>query len=369
MKSIKLAFLGAGEISDRFIIMAQGLKGVQLCGIYSRKLRNARLKAKKDSIPSYYDDYKKMLRREKPDAVVVTTPHSMHAEHSIACMKAGAHVLCEKPMETTLAKAEKMASASKKYKKILNVLPFDHYPPFLAALPYIREKYIGKITSAHSELSFPGPPRKNWYYDKKTAEGGAMLDVGCYALSRLISIMGPAKKVTAFSNRLIAKRKLPGGKKVISTVDDNNMMILEFTGGVFGTMKALWQHPYVENRTVIYGRHGAAYINFDNIDGLPVVIQSEKKAGKRIKYRGLRNCWAPKLPSFSNETDILGKFIGAVRKNKQPVYDGAQSLHIMEAMHKGYVSAATGKTQKIKSGFRMWWNKEKHIQNFKGSYV
>lgn len=370
MKKIKIAYFGAGQISDRFIIMAGKLKNVENVAIYSKHLENAREKAIKYNIPLYFDDYKKMLNQAKPDAVVITTPHSMHAKHSIYCMKARCHVLVEKPFATNFNDAKKMYETSKKYKKILNGLPFDHYPPYTAALKYIKEKYIGKITSAHSELSFPGPPRFNWYYDKKIAGGGAMLDVGCYALSRLISIMGPVKKVSAFSNTLIPKRLLPGGKKVMPTVDDNNVLILEFSGGVFATVKASWQHPFLENRTIIYGRHGAVYINFDTLDKYPLIIHTKKKIpGKKIKWRNLSDCYAPKLPAFKPEDDILGKFISAIRKNKQPVYDAEQSLHIMEVMHKAYISAKTGKTQKITTPFKIWWNKEKDLQNFKKKFV
>ncbi|MCX7698516.1 MAG: Gfo/Idh/MocA family oxidoreductase [Candidatus Goldbacteria bacterium] len=370
MKTIKIAYLGAGEISDRFILMAQKLKDVQNVAIYSRHIENAKKKAEKYNIPFHYDDYKEMLEEIKPDAVVITTPHSLHAKHAIDCMKAGCHVLVEKPVATNFKDAKKMYETSIKYKKILNGLPFDLYPQFTAALKYIKEKYIGKITSAHSELSFPGPPRLNWYYDKKIAHGGAMLDVGCYALSRLISIMGPVKKVSAFSNMLIPKRLLPGGKKVKPSVDDNNVLILEFAGGVFATVKASWQHPFLENRTIIYGRHGAIYINFDNLDEYPLIVHTKKKIpGKKIKWRNLPNCYLPKLPSFNPEDDIMGKFISAIRNGKQPVYDAGQSLHIVEVMHKAYISAKTGKIQKITTPFRIWWNKEKEIQNFKEKYL
>jgi len=371
MKKIKIAYLGAGEISDRFIIMAQKLKNIENIAIYSRHIENAKNKANKYNIPYYYDNYKKMIKETKPDAVVITTPHSMHAKHAIYCMKEGCHVLVEKPVATNFNDAKKMYETAKKYKRIFNGLPFDHYPPFTAALKYVKEKHIGKITSAHSELSFPGPPRLNWYYDKKIAGGGAMLDVGCYALSRLISIMGPVKKVSAFSNMLIPKRLLPGGKKVKPSVDDNNVLILEFEGGVFATVKANWQHPFLENRTIIYGRHGAIYINFDNLDEYPLIIHTKKKIpkAKKIKWRNLSDCWLPELPPFKAEDDIMGKFINAIKSKKQPVYDGQQSLHFIEVMHKAYISAKTGKVQKIKTPFKVWWNKEKNIQNYKEKYI
>jgi len=371
VKKIKIAYLGAGEISDRFIKMAMELKNTENAAIFSRNLNNAKAKAKKYSIPASYDNYKKMLRDVKPDCIVVTTPHSLHAKHTVDCLNAGCHVLCEKPMATDYKEARAMAEAAEKNKKLLMVLPFDHYPHYEASFEFIKEKYIGKIVSGHSELSFPGPPRDNWYYDEKIAKGGAMLDVGCYALSRLITIMGGVKKISAFSNMLISERILPGNKKVKPTVDDNNVMIMEFEGGVFGTAKAMWQHPFVENRTVIYGRHGAVFIHFDSIDEAPgIVIQTKTKSPllKKIRYRNLPDCYTPvKMPKWGPEYDIMGRFIEYIQKGFVLSYDAAQSLHIQEVMHKAYVSAGTGKVQSIETPFRVWWDKEKTIQEFKGA--
>jgi predicted dehydrogenase len=368
MKKIRVAYLGAGEISDRFIIMAQKLKDVKNAAIFSKHIKNAKAKAEKFGISKHYDNYKKMLKEIKPDAVVITTPHSMHAKHAIDCMKAGAHVLVEKPIATSFADAKEMYAASKKYKKIMNGLPFDHYPHYLRALDFVKEKYIGKILSAHSELSVQGPPRNNWYYVKKIAKGGALLDVGCYALSRVISILGPVKKVTAMVGMIIPKRKLPNGDRITPDVDDQAIMILDFGNGVYSTVKASWAHTHYENYTAVFGRHGAVYINADN---RPLIVKSDlKKAGKKTEFRGMGNCYEPdKFPKFKPQDDILGKFIAAIRTGKQPVYDAAQSLHIMEVIDKAYLSAKTGKTQKITTGFKMWWPKEKNIQNFMNTYV
>jgi len=372
MKKIRIAYLGAGEISDRFVTQAQALNNTELCAVFSRNIKNAAAKAEKYSIPAYYDNYKRMLKEVKPDAVIVTSPHSLHARHTIDCLNAGCHVLCEKPMATSYKEAKAMALAAKKNKKLLMVLPFDQYPHYLASFDLIKEKYIGKIVSAHSELSFPGPPRDNWYYDKKVAKGGAMLDVGCYALSRMITIMGGVKKISAFSNILLPKRILTGGKKITPSVDDNNVMIMEFEGGVFGTAKAMWQHPYVENRTVIYGRHGAVYIHFDGVDDAPgIVVQtkSPSKNLKKIKYRNLPDCYTPvDMPKWGPEYDIMGKFMEFISAGKVISYDAIQSLHIMEVMDKAYVSAKTGKVQIIETPFKVWWDKEKTIQKF-NSYV
>ncbi len=368
MKKIRAAYLGAGEISDRFIIMSQKLEGVENAAICSGRIQNSKVKSQKYNIPKYYNNYKKMLKEIRPDAVIVTTPHSLHAKHAVDCMKAGAHVLVEKPTATSFADGKKMYAASKKYKKIMNGLPFDHYPHYLRALDFVKEKYIGKILSAHSELSVQGPPRNNWYYVRKIAKGGALIDVGCYALSRVISILGPVKKVTAMAGTVIPKRKLPNGDKIRPDVDDQAIMILDFGNSIYATIRASWAHTHYENYTAIYGRHGAVYINADN---RPLIVKSDlKKAGKKTQFRGMANCYVPgKFPKFKPKDDIMGKFVEAIRSGKQPAYDAAQSLHIMEVMDRAYLSAKTGKTQKIATGFRVWWGKEKSVQDFSREYV
>ncbi|MCE5301399.1 MAG: Gfo/Idh/MocA family oxidoreductase [Spirochaetia bacterium] len=363
MKDLNIVFIGAGEISDRFIVMASKLDGVRAGAVWSRHLKNAEKKAEKYSIPRYYDDLTMMLKTEKADCAVITTPHSCHADDAIAAMKAGCHVLVEKPFATSFSDAKRMVAAAKKYGKLIMGLPFDHYPHYLRALDFIKEKYIGKILSGHSELSVQGPPRNNWYYNGKIAKGGAVIDVGCYALSRLISIMGPVRKVSAFINMLIPKRILPNGDRITPSVDDNAFMMLEFDGGVFASVKASWAHTHYENYTAIYGRKGAVYINADNRQ---LIVKTDAKVkGKHVKFRNFDNCYIPDgFPEFNPEDDILGKFIGCVRSGTEPVYGAMQSLHIMEVMDKAYLSAKTGKAQKITTDFKMWWPKEKTIQKF-----
>ena len=140
MEKLKIAYLGAGQISDRFIIMATKLKNVENAAIFSKHLENARLKAKKYNIPFYYDDYKKMLKEIRPDAVVITTPHSLHAKHSLYCLKAGAHILVEKPFTTNLNDAKKVYYASKKY-SLDNNLPWDFIDTGVSKNFLIKEYY------------------------------------------------------------------------------------------------------------------------------------------------------------------------------------------------------------------------------------
>src|SRR5438093_1092369 len=115
-----------------------------------------------------------MLEEVRPDGVVVTTPHSLHAAPAIAALRRGIHVLDEKPMATSLEDCQAMVRAADEHAALLMCLPFDHTPAFLTALEFLNEETLGKFTGAEAVLLIPGPPRDNWYYDRSIAPGDAM---------------------------------------------------------------------------------------------------------------------------------------------------------------------------------------------------
>jgi predicted dehydrogenase len=125
-KEVNVALLGAG--AQGLVLMEQSLKipGVRfraVCDIwpYSQKYASGRLKAFKHEA-TVYTDYQDLLGKEKGlDAVIVATPDWMHAEHAIACMKAGLHVYCEKAMSNEIEKEREMVKVSRETKKLLQI--------------------------------------------------------------------------------------------------------------------------------------------------------------------------------------------------------------------------------------------------------
>jgi predicted dehydrogenase len=125
-QEVNVALLGAG--AQGLVLMEQALKvpGVRfraVCDIwpYSQKYASGRLKAYKHEA-AVYADYQDLLGKEKGlDAVIVATPDWMHAEHAIACMKAGLHVYCEKAMSNDIEKSREMVRVSRETKKLLQI--------------------------------------------------------------------------------------------------------------------------------------------------------------------------------------------------------------------------------------------------------
>lgn len=363
MKPITVGMVGSGDISNRFFEQAAKLEGVLFAATCAKHLENAERKANKYNVPRWYDDYEKMMDNEKLDAVVVTTPHSVHAEVVLAALERGLHVLNEKPMATKYDDCVQMVQAAERNNAIFMNLPYDLNPALLTALQYLNEETIGKITGADVQLNIPGPPRDNWYYDKSISHGGAILDCMVYPISRLINLLGPARSVVAEVNTLIPQRIVGGGKRILSDVDDNATAIIEFAGGQHAVVRTLWGTSFSQNNTVIYGRKGTVALNDG---GYPLVVHSPGAPipdAEQVTWRGVKECYAPKIqPADSSEKDIMSHFIHCIRTGQPPKQSARQQLHVHEIMFGAYRSAETGSRYELTTTFKPFHHAVKPIQ-------
>ncbi|MHB1001706.1 MAG: Gfo/Idh/MocA family protein [Armatimonadota bacterium] len=344
--------IGCGQISERFFKQAETRDDVEFVATCAKHLESAENKAREHGIDKWYDDYEKMMDEVKPDGVVVTTPHSVHAAPAIAALKRGIHVLDEKPMATTLEDCEAMVQAADDNDAILMCLPFDHSPAFLTALDYINEETIGKFTGAESLLIIPGPYRDNWYMDKSVAHGGAMLDCVVYPMSRLISMLGPASRVTAFANNLIPHRICGNGAKCESNVDDNTSLLVEWADGQQAVVRTLWGTSFWRNDTTVYGRKGTIWFL-----GESMVIHSPEKpipGGEPIVWQGFDNCYSVQARPDIKAESMIDHFADCIRDHAEPKCSGHLQLHVHEILFKAYKSVETGQTQDLTTTFTPW---------------
>src|SRR5579862_2584226 len=125
-----------------------------------------------------YDNFDSIAQNEAVNAVYVALPNSMHAEYTERAAKAGKHVLCEKPMATSVADSRNMIEACRTGgKKLMIAYRCQYEPTNLHAVRLIREGKIGKIQAIESAHGFDIQP-KEWRLDHKLAGGGPLMDVG-----------------------------------------------------------------------------------------------------------------------------------------------------------------------------------------------
>jgi glucose-fructose oxidoreductase len=148
-----------------------------------------------------YADMAKLAEAKDIAIVHVVTPNALHAEHSIAAAKAGKHVMCEKPMATTVEQCEAMIAAAKAADVSLGVNYRLHWEPHhVKAVEALRNGAVGDLSNGNYEFSWGyaaglSDPRraatiKKWLLDPKMAGGGAMFDTGVYGVQAACMMTG-----------------------------------------------------------------------------------------------------------------------------------------------------------------------------------
>ena len=167
------------------------------------------------------------------EAVILATPHSLHAKQIIACAEAGKHVFVEKPMTLTAASAEAAIAACSKADV---VCALGHNRRFLPAMARFREMAgngeLGKLVHVESNISMPSGYRhdaEHWRTTSTESPAGGMTPLGIHMVDALISFLGPIVSVRATSERHILKTE----------VDDTTFMSFRFANGIAGTMSAI----------------------------------------------------------------------------------------------------------------------------------
>jgi len=187
---LRFGILGTGNIAKQFATGVTKSTLTTLTAVGSRTSAAAEAFAKKYGIASAHGSYEALLADSSVDAIYVSLPNNMHHEWTINALRAGKHVLCEKPIATTAAEAEEMFDVAERSGRMLvEAFMYRAHPQTLAAVKAVRDGAIGKVRVIRT--SFCYRTRKiegNIRFDSALA-GGALMDIGCYCLdfSRLIA--------------------------------------------------------------------------------------------------------------------------------------------------------------------------------------
>lgn len=293
-----------------------------------------------------YTSYERLLADPSLDAISVCTANFCHAEISIAALKAGKHVLCEKPMATTLEDCQAMVDAAKEANRVLMIGQNQRLnKTHVVARKLLSEGCIGKILTFKTCFGHGGPEtwsvdsgKDTWFFDKSKASMGAMADLGAHKTDLIRFLTGrDYVSVTAYTGTL--DKKDSSGNPIC--VDDNAICIFRMEEGIVGTMTASWTYYGDEdNSTVIYGTEGVMHIYDD--PNYSIVV--EKRTGERIKYQ------IDKIATNvdQNVSGVIDRFVNCLHDPQTEGISGAQVLNSMRAIFAAIESAQTGTTINIR---------------------
>ncbi len=185
-----------------------------------------------------FTDLDEMLQRVPLDAVYIATPNYLHAAQTVACLEAGLHVLCEKPMATTPADADAMVAAVQRTGKVY-ATAFDQrfHPAHQAIRQLVAQQTLGTITQVKIDYACWLPATwaaDNWRIDKQRAGGGAIIDLAPHGLDLLETLL---------DDRIVELALYAQRAAHTYAVDDGGVLLLRFARGTLGTLHVGYNRP------------------------------------------------------------------------------------------------------------------------------
>lgn len=191
MSKLRVGVLGAsGHFVKRIILPLSASEKVEITGIASRTSDKARQLSEKWHIPWAYESYEAMLSDPVIEAVYIPLPNHMHLEWMKKAADAGKHILCEKPFAMNAEEAlEAIRYVEGKGLKVMETFMYRFHPKWNRVRELVRYNEIGRIMTVHSLFTYtnldPGNIRNIQAFG-----GGALMDIGCYAISSICEVMG-----------------------------------------------------------------------------------------------------------------------------------------------------------------------------------
>jgi D-xylose 1-dehydrogenase (NADP+, D-xylono-1,5-lactone-forming) len=205
MRPVNWGLLAASGIARRALAPAiVASKYASALAVASRDAAKAAAFAGSHGVARAYGSYEALLADPDIEVVYVSLPNSEHVTWVVRALQAGKHVLCEKPMHRDRGEVERACDAADQAGRLLmEAFMYRHHPDTQAMFGCVSSGEIGDVHQARSALSFtmPGMPGGNNIRTRPELHGGALMDVGCYAISVLRILAGEPEHVAGVSHR------------------------------------------------------------------------------------------------------------------------------------------------------------------------
>ncbi len=279
-----------------------------------------------------YDDFDRLRDNPDVDIVYVCLPNSMHAEYTIRAARAGKHVMCEKPMATSVAECEAMIAACRQANRKLMIGYRCHFEPFnLEAMRRARAGEAGKIRYVRSEHGFIQRSPDAWRLKRSLAGGGSLMDMGIYSLQAARYMTG--EEPVAVTARESTDRRDPRFIEVEDMID----WTLEFPSGAIAGCQSMYSAN--QNRILLMGDRGRIELEpATRYDGIRMWV------GEDGREHTVTPAPAPARNQFVGQLDHLAQ---CVVSGGEPIVSGEEGLRDMRIVEAIYRSVREGRTVRL----------------------
>ncbi len=325
-KRVGFAVVGLGNIAETAILPAfRHSKRAKLVAVVSGDESKAKRLAARFKASDYftYDEYVLCLSHPRLDAVYVATNNSTHADFTIRAAAAGKHVLCEKPMATSVVECQRMIDACHAHGVRLMIAYRKYYEPASLELKkMVTAGKLGRLKLIHSAFTISmGKRAPHWHFDRKRAGGGSLVDVGVYCINTVRWLTGrDPLEASAYAWNVDPWR--------FGEIEENMAFRLTFPEGLvlqasssFGAARASFLH--------VHGERGWAALD-------PAFAYDEE----RRLFGKIAGRWFEKKFKVKDEFALeIDAFAACIRRKREPEPSGAEGLRDVAVMQAIYRSA------------------------------
>lgn len=314
---VRIGILGAARIAPLALINpARENAEVVVAAVAARDSSRAQAFADKHGITRVHDSYDALMADEDLDAVYNPLPNGLHGRWTQAALRAGKHVLCEKPFTANAAEAREVAEVAEASKRVaMAAFHYRYHPLSLRVEEIIASGELGRVKRVEAAICFPLPKFSDIRYNYSLA-GGATMDAGCYAVDMVRTYGGSTPEVVS------AQAKLRN-----SQVDRAMTAELRFAGGCTGRVRcSMWSLNLFELSAKVVGDRGELRVLN------PVMPQSfhrltiRSATGKRVERFSKRTSYAYQLDAFAAAV-LRGEPVKTTAK------DAVESMTVIDAIY------------------------------------
>ncbi|MEX0786861.1 MAG: Gfo/Idh/MocA family oxidoreductase [Dehalococcoidia bacterium] len=345
MSDLKIVIIGAGFAARIVHLPGYAGIGAPVAAICDLKQELAQALATEYNIPQVYTDWQEMLEKERPDVVSICLPNVMHKDFALAAFQGGAHVLCEKPLATSVAEAHEMFDAARAAGKVLMAAQHMRFEPGSRALKRVIESgALGEIYHAEANyLRRLGIPTWGVFHQKSASAGGALLDIGVHILDLAMFLMGNPKpvRVSAVTQAKFGKR--PEIARIMRgawdpakfDVDDFAIAFVRFDHGGDLILRASWAGHIPESREDI------------SILGTEAGITTKPPALYHLRDGFLADEVFKNIPDRRGYTGQARGFLEACRGERESPIPEAETLNVQRILNAAYRSSEEGREVEV----------------------
>ncbi len=318
---------------------------VAICDLDEERLAAT---AEEMGVRDIYSDSRHFFRRAGLDGVSIAVPNKLHAPLTIDALGCGLHVLCEKPMATTVREAERMQAAAERAGKNLMInFSFRFTEASYALKQQVETGAIGDIYFGrsvwHRLRGIPG--FGSWFTDRDMAGGGPLIDLGVHRLDLALWLMGYPEPVAVSGSvyDFLAQKEAKKERKKY-TVEDLGCGLVKFANGATLILEASWALNIDEPEhmlTTLYGTKGSI-VQRNIKGGYEFIAELNTEENGNFFTKKLTRRAAPS-PSAYHE------FVDSILAKRAPEATGAEGLKVMKILEGIYKSAATGREVRYKA--------------------